>query len=41
MALGANAVIGIDIESSIGSGTNGAARVSINGTAVIVEKEIE
>ena len=41
MALGANAVIGIDIESSLGSGTNGAARVSINGTAVIVEKEIE
>jgi len=35
--LGANAIIGIDIESSVNG--DGMARVSINGTAVIIEKK--
>lgn len=34
--LGANAIVGIDIESSLGS--DGVAKASINGTAVIIEK---
>ena len=33
-SLGANAVIGIDIESSVS--TDGTAKVSINGTAVVI-----
>lgn len=35
-SLGANAIVGIDIESSVGS--DGVAKASINGTAVIIEK---
>lgn len=36
--LGANAVIGVDMETSFGSGSSSAVRVSINGTAVVLEK---
>ena len=35
-SLGANAIVGIDIESSVAN--DGAAKASINGTAVVVEK---
>ena len=36
--LGANAVIGVDMETSFGTGSTSAVRVSINGTAVKLAK---